>query len=618
MIELALPWGMSYMIQQNGYDPLYAYLLRNPPADVKLNCLDDVKTRQNLQNNPDEICKLIERGRDCLKGLPDFFASFFNQSDTYLLELGLAAEIPGDIEFVHTSPVVTGIRPFILHIEGFFSLFLPFERDPEEIIKDDFPLKNSMRTLLESDKCIGIYSHLKQTIKEINLYFDSEIIKNKLSHVPIGYDGTIISQQDKRKSLQEAPTFLALSSAHINSNNFISIGGNIILATWDRIRSRYPNAKLIWQTKKPTKEDCSLIEADITSDLDELIDSAIWIERYINDKELDNLFAASDFVLIPSLWLHSTTILRAIASKCIPVVSDTPLIDEYRESGCLVVTKGVRNTFWKQIGSIFAPQKLPFYNRNLVDSLSEILFESIRSKEKLIGAHMNAIIEHYSGRDRATQFYDLVKARFSYKISTRHRRSKSFISLRADLSTISRKLSSLRLKHVTDPVLHENIDKETFSREISHYYQENIPRVIFSVADRIHVANYYSWPYLAETLDGCSAYAFMLSHDYAVYAEGSVVSIIDKIHETQEKQLIRRYRNFLKSKQKQLDNSSNTCIDIELIQDMGESNLLRIYHLYVCYKKSLGPFPAEDFIRNPLKYSSMLFLTPGLARARDC
>lgn len=622
MIELALPWGMSYMIPQNGYHPLYAYLLRNPPADVKLNCLDDVKTRQNLKNNPGEIPKLIQRGRDCLKGLPDFFATFFNQSDTYLLELGLAAEIPGDIEFAHTSPVVTGTRPFILHLESFFSLFLPFAGDPNEIVSRSFPLKEQMSRLLESEKCIAIYSHLKQTIQEINSYFDSRIISGKLHHIPIGFEPHAqvkINKPNQNNNIK----LLVISSAHQNINNFIDRGGAVVLDVWEEISKKDADAELIWRSPRPPshiRNQIASVSNRTPDQIDSLFDSINWIDRHLTDGELSHLFDYSDFLLLPSLWLHSTTIFRALSHGCIPIVSDIPQIDEYRHFQNIKVVDGFRAMNWRAVQGIWKPKEHLIHSKEVVSSIVKIINSTPNEREfeKMARASISRL--QCDGKSKAKLFYEKIFSSYQPHSNKKHIGYREYVHLlgQGAINGITANAPAPVVIGATEPycltTIANDIDADPL---LENYSKSNKAKFVFEIANRTHLIENKCWPQYGKDLFSLSAYAGLDDNNVAVVSKGDVIKFISANDSAGYKKIStkRKIENYFRTKNHILNSKINNFdYDIELIEDIGDANLLRVYHLYICYPKALGSFPVVDFILNPRQFSPIIALTKWVAK----
>lgn len=615
MIEIAVPWSMSYMIQQNGYHPLYSYLLSNPLSGIKLNSLDDVETRENIKKNPNEVQRLTQKGKDCLKNLPEYFSNFFLKSDTYLLELGIASEIDGDIEFIHTSPTITGTKPFILHLESFFSLFLPFCADPNIILDENFPLRAQMKKMLQSDNCIGIFSHLKQTIKEIEVYFKDELISNKLHYMPIGYEPPkqIISKKTEKKSKKR---ILVLSSAHQNPNNFIDRGAGVVLEVWSALLKLNCDFELIWRSSEPNKHIIEELLSTInisSSELEKLIKSITWVDRHLTERELDHLFDSSDFVLLPSLWLHSTTILRAISSGCKPIVSDIPQIDEYRCLKDIKIIKGFRDLNWCSIKGIWAPKGRLKHSRILINDIVESLIKECIENQAEKKKRLIDVRNELDPIKKSNIFYKKIQSIFkrtkeAIKNKNPHFRYLDQVSIN-HLCTLSPAPIYLG---ATEPHCASSNDKEISKAfEINPSYTK--PKFVFEIANRVHVISNNCWTTYASSLWSLSAYHGLNDNNISVIKRGGLINYISS-NDTQlvkVKSYTLRLNNFYRLRNRLIDNPKTDGIDfdIELIDDLGTDNLLRVYHLYLGYPKNLGPFPVVEFILNPLKFTKHLNLT---------
>jgi len=57
-------------------------------------------------------------------------------------------------------------------------------------------------------------------------------------------------------------------------------------------------------------------------------DNIIWISGWLSEHTLDRLFASAHFFLLPSIDLHTSSVLRAMGQGCIPIVSNAYGISE--------------------------------------------------------------------------------------------------------------------------------------------------------------------------------------------------------------------------------------------------------------------------------------------------
>ena len=107
-----------------------------------------------------------------------------------------------------------------------------------------------------------------------------------------------------------------------------------------------------------------------------------------------------------------------------------------------------------------------------------------------------------------------------------------------------------------------------------------------------------------------------MDDNYRVSSLSDVPMVIEKSPVSySEGQVLQKYRQFLRARNaiKNNPNFNLGLLDIELMEDCGTYNLLRIYHLFVCYEKTKGAFPVIEFIDEPLAFSPLLFLRKALA-----
>jgi hypothetical protein len=141
-----------------------------------------------------------------------------------------------------------------------------------------------------------------------------------------------------------------------------------------------------------------------------------WLEGHLPEHELLRLFMIADFLLLPSLNLHSVTLMRALAAGAIPVVTDTYGPEIYvtdNETG--IVLSGVRDAAWRddpETGvSVDTHEVSPGLNARLAtqmfDRITELLdnppaMESLRAHGRKLAA------ERYSGNAFRNEYSESV------------------------------------------------------------------------------------------------------------------------------------------------------------------------------------------------------------------
>src|SRR5262249_7297194 len=126
------------------------------------------------------------------------------------------------------------------------------------------------------------------------------------------------------------------NSAHQDPNSLVRRGGIFAIQILDIVRRERPAAKLLFLGTRAQRlfSEPSGLGASILNDesVRELLhrdgDNIIWMNRWLPERALDRSLASADFFLLPSIDLHSSSILRAMSHGCIPIVSNAYAIPE--------------------------------------------------------------------------------------------------------------------------------------------------------------------------------------------------------------------------------------------------------------------------------------------------
>ena len=259
-----------------------------------------------------------------------------------LIDKNLLENLEGriiDLEIHHTAPMHFSQNPFVIHLESFKPFFFPLlDQGKSTPLSENDLVYYKMK--LESKNCLGIISHIKSTLEDLDKVFASDIIRKKLFYMPIGIE----SREVKTKvDTGSGPVFLFINSAHQNPANFLNRGGLATLSFWfDYIRAGNIG-KLVLRTSKPTAETLGEYWQELEDFEREHPETILWFEHYFSDSEMDLLFQKSDFFMIPSFSLHSHSIMRALKSGLIPIVSDANGYEEYiTPNKTALVVEGVK------------------------------------------------------------------------------------------------------------------------------------------------------------------------------------------------------------------------------------------------------------------------------------
>lgn len=415
-LNIAAPWSLSHYIPLNGFHPLYRPLFEHTPDNIQVNTWDNIKLFKQISSLKDKSALLHkinkERGN---KAPTDPINSRFQEYFWYPNKF-LTKALPGEIEFQHTAPYASLTRPFIFHCESFAPIFFPFIEEGRSDSKAYLKIKNHYTDLLASDLCIGIFSHIPETINFISNFFNNKKIDAKLRGSRIGLCNSIwdIKTQISLKN-PTAPTFLFVNSANQNPNNFFTRGGHIVLRFWKELLKRKPQAKLILRCSKPDNALLTKYNVDINFMQHESNKSILWIENYISQYEQNSLMINADFFLLPSLSLHSVSIMQAMKLGAIPIVTDTIGTSIYVKEDNGIILYGVKENLWQtnpELGISFNSYKrTEKLDSHLLEQMltktialldNETLYKDILNK---MHAYVTA---NFSGKDYANDFWSNV------------------------------------------------------------------------------------------------------------------------------------------------------------------------------------------------------------------
>lgn len=316
-----LPWNLGSYEPMNNFHPLFRKWIQTqndvrfvrPPWANELRhsprYSEDSGSAHGLKRGFGEIFQ-FEKARE-----------FFS-----IEEFIFASRLPAAAEFHHTIPFTTADRPFFFHCESIPPIFMPMGFQGQEfdtdVISTVLPI---YREIFESDYCLAIFSHLQSTIAEFTTTFQSDKIRRKLRYLPPAADKCV-----QKPRSDETPIFIFNNSAHQDPNSLVLRGGIFAIQILDIVRRERPGAKLLFigsQAQQLFSEPWGLGESILKHEsVREILgrnrDNIVWLNGWLSNHTLDRLLASAHFFLLPSVDLHSSSILRAMGQGCIPVVSE--------------------------------------------------------------------------------------------------------------------------------------------------------------------------------------------------------------------------------------------------------------------------------------------------------
>ncbi len=435
-MQVAVPWNNSRYIPCNGFHPLYRALFEGEPG-FQYNVIDEIAFAELLQKNGravSEINASIGRMEVPYMRLTDSHPIARKFVD-YLTpnELWLTREIPGDIEFHHTSPLTAGTRPFVLHCESFLPIFMPFAYQGRGFTHPVSQVRAFYERVLGSRNCLGIFSHLPETLEQIRGFFRNPEIDAKLFPSRTGLPDHVFKEMSNNQARKggDRPTFLFTSSANQNVNAFELRGGMVALKFAERYLRSGRDGRFVFRVARPS--DSYLANTGVDSGFlrKEEGSRILWLGGYLREREQLRLFAGADVLLLPGVNLHSVTLMQAMAAGSVPVVTDTYGPDRFVDDGETgIVLRGVRSAVWDNDPECGVPidrhERFPALAPILAEQLFERLVPILDDPQRLAGMRDKCRLkasQEYLGKMFREQFEGDVRRLWSGFVSTQPAKS---------------------------------------------------------------------------------------------------------------------------------------------------------------------------------------------------
>lgn len=382
-ISAAIPWNLPCYASANGFHPLYRALFEDN-AVLEFHAIDEVALARQMHAGAQLPRDIAARRSRAMPALPAFLRDTEPGKEfvRHLTPDGIALcnEIPGLIELHHTSPLTTGSRPFVLHCESFLPIFFPFFRQGIGGLEDRDRVRELYRRLLGQEACLGIYSHMPKTLTQISRFFRDAEIDAKLHPSRIGLSQSDLDTllHECRKETGGCPVFLFTSPDQQDPSDFARAGGYASLLFAEQFLRAGNAGRFLFQASRPMDEQLLAVGVDAGYLKSVEAQQIFWLEDHLPQHELLRLYLVSDFLLLPSLTLHSVALMRALAAGAIPVITDTYGPEAYVTDGETgVVLKGVRDAIWHEdpeSGVLIDSYQVP---SNLAARLAGQMFERI-------------------------------------------------------------------------------------------------------------------------------------------------------------------------------------------------------------------------------------------------
>jgi glycosyltransferase involved in cell wall biosynthesis len=433
-LNVAVPWSLSHYIPLNGFHPLYRGLFDHAPEHVTLSAWDNVKLDRRLRSDVRIREALLYKAKAEQRHsdqLPS--KSIAKEYQEYLWPPNkvLTTELMGDIEFHHTAPFPSLQRPFVFHCEMFAPVWFPFSQQGSGVLQRTGEIRDHYRSLFSSPLCLGISSHVPETLESLSRFFSDPNIDSKLFLSRIGLSASAISHSSlpEKRSLDH-PRFLFVNSANQNPANFFRRGGHIVLRFWKEYLADGRDGLLMLRCAKPSDEDLSEYGVDVSLVREQTGRSIIWGQDYLANHEMNALMASAHFFLLPSASLHSVSIMQAMTLGAIPMVTDTVGTSVYvtdNENG--IVLQGMRAAIWHKDAStgILVDRycRTPDLDDSMVSQLAHRVYGMLDKPDiywDMQQGMTTCARNQFSGQAFSDHFWSAVTALYlRYKESSAHR-----------------------------------------------------------------------------------------------------------------------------------------------------------------------------------------------------
>jgi len=264
--------------------------------------------------------------------------------DSRGVESQAALRPPYDLTLHHSMPFTFGQAPWAIHIEEVITLFAPFlwHGQSAHVRADSVPERALIRSLLEAPECRFVSSHLSHSVAALGTVFDSEAIAAKARHIPFGVDYPDVPRAAVEAAIArrdavpaDGPVhFLFTNSWSQDPRSLLVRGGLDVLLAFTEVVRRRPHWTLTVRSALPTEMLSAQFGTFVAG-----IPNVRVIDRPVSDTEMADLFMAADVYLLPSVGLHTVSILQAMYFGAVLIASDVPGNDEFvteDENGVIV------------------------------------------------------------------------------------------------------------------------------------------------------------------------------------------------------------------------------------------------------------------------------------------
>jgi glycosyltransferase involved in cell wall biosynthesis len=243
--------------------------------------------------------------------------------------------------FLTSMPYTYGQDPWVIEIEDPTTLFYPLIQNGHtyDLAVRESPYFPIVKTLLESDRCKAIVTHMRSTARMVATLFGSDAIRRKICYTPLG--ARLPRRWQRHEDGEDTINLVFINSWCQVPENFYVRGGLDVLEAFAILHERYPQLRLTLRTNLP----------QLDHHYHRILEKG-WvrvINRFLEPAEMDALLADSHIFLLPAARVHIVSLLQAMSYGLAVVASDGWGIEEYvdHERNGLVVKGRYGKASWE-------------------------------------------------------------------------------------------------------------------------------------------------------------------------------------------------------------------------------------------------------------------------------
>lgn len=230
------------------------------------------------------------------------------------------------LDFLSPYPTTLASRPFVLCHDYLPLLFQPLCLFDETRVDQQSPFYWMVKSLLESNYCLGIFSHLPTSGGHLAAFFESAAIAKKIVHVNPHHHNTPFPAETSRN--EAGPLTVLFTTSRVAADEtFLYRGGVDALNAIVDLAEEGENIRLIVRAPAPG------ILADRLKRLLAGHPAIEWRPEPMSDEDFAELRRRSHIYLMCGGVLYRNGLTEAIEAGLVPVVSDILGIEDFVTHG---------------------------------------------------------------------------------------------------------------------------------------------------------------------------------------------------------------------------------------------------------------------------------------------